>query len=94
MKKLLTLFLLTTLILCSCIFNRKQGEITDMKTELTDKTVEEYSILLAAPQNGANVEIANDLVLSFTKEQYSFKCCDKYFDLISDKYMPQKTDLS
>lgn len=46
-------------------------------------------IALTSPRNSAkDVQITNDLILSFIAEEYNLNCCDKYFDLLSDKYAP------
>ncbi|MBQ8684149.1 MAG: tyrosine-protein phosphatase [Clostridia bacterium] len=48
-------------------------------------------IALKTPANGTkNVQITNDLILSFVSEEYTLTGCDKYFDLLSDKYAPAK----
>ena len=59
--------------------------------ETVGTTNKEKSIRLLLPENQSdNVQITNNLILSFISEPYTHNCCDKYFDLESDKFAPSE----
>ena len=53
------------------------------------------NITLVSPSDGqTEIETSNSLVRQFVSENYTLKCCDKYFDLVSDKYEPRGISFS
>lgn len=94
LRSILGTFLMSSLLLCSCAQNEGEKVVTT-GTDTSAGSEKGSAVLLISPADGeTEVEIANDLIHSFVGEKYTFKACDKYFDLISDKYMPREIEFS
>ena len=84
MKLIKTFAVISALILAAGCVKTEAG-----KTDLDMKE----KIRLISPSDGqTEIETTNRLVRRFVSENYTLKCCDKYFDLVSDKYAPQEIE--
>lgn len=84
----LCLTLLTLcLVACRQGHDRENGD-TNADTDRKE-TQQAVTISLIEPKNGATeVQITNDLVLSYLKLPFAMDACDPFFDLERDKFQP------